>query len=130
MDTCNRPSMVYKAPVISAFLFLFQIVSHYFGSSSVTRRRPCQIDAIFKGTDHFRCCWGSRVTCRANTTMTILCYVTLLSLLLPLKFTKSNSRSLHQTVVNLALNTAKPKLGSIKTYVIHRLICLLSAGNH
>lgn len=40
LDTCNRPSLVYKAPVVSAFFVFFQIVSHYFGSSSVTWRTP------------------------------------------------------------------------------------------
>lgn len=51
LHTWNRPSLVYKAPVIGAFLVFLQIVSHYFSSSSVTWRTPCQIDAVFKGTD-------------------------------------------------------------------------------
>lgn len=63
VNTCNRSSLVDKAPVVCALLVLFQIVSHYFRSSSVAGGRPWQIDAVFKGTEHFGCCWGSRVTC-------------------------------------------------------------------
>lgn len=68
LGTCDRPVLVYKAPVICPLLLLFQFVSHYFGTSSITWRRPCQIDAVFKGTDHFRCCWSSRITCEGNMT--------------------------------------------------------------
>ena len=38
--TCNCPLLVYKTPVICACLVLFQIVSNYFGPSSVARRAP------------------------------------------------------------------------------------------
>lgn len=86
--TCNWPLLIYKAPVISAFLVLFQIVSHYFGSSSVTWRTPCQINAVFKGTDHFGYSWWSRITCggymtqknESETELINQCFSTLLLL--------------------------------------------------
>lgn len=70
--TFDWPSLVHETPVIAALLMLFEVVAHDVTSSSVTRSKPCQVDAVLVGTDNLGCTWRSRVTFRCESIRTRL----------------------------------------------------------
>lgn len=123
VNTCYGSFLIHKAPVIGPFLVSFQVVSNYFGSTSIRWGRPWQIYTVFKGTDHFGCCWRPRITCRKtqDTSFVLVCSFSFLQQTLWCLF-KTEGKIASVLVV------WKTHWSERTTYVTLRLKCLLFEG--